>query len=131
MCEGLLLVSLLIDSICQRTVLHVELLAPPVRLLFGKPGAHATHCSLCWCCVCLQVLYSKFGFMYTELKVADEEFILIREDDVIGEGGGWQYRHGVQFGRGSGVESAAGESSRLRGCRALYHTLSPALGGEK
>eukprot|EP00882_Tetradesmus_deserticola_P007110 GHRQ01007485.1.p1 GENE.GHRQ01007485.1~~GHRQ01007485.1.p1 ORF type:complete len:243 (+),score=99.20 GHRQ01007485.1:173-901(+) len=30
------------------------------------------------------VLYSKFGFMYTELKMGDEEFILIREDDVIG-----------------------------------------------
>jgi hypothetical protein len=40
-------------------------------------------------CVCgaAQVLYSKFGFMYTELKMGDEEFILIREDDVIGERG--------------------------------------------
>eukprot|EP00882_Tetradesmus_deserticola_P025789 GHRQ01028358.1.p3 GENE.GHRQ01028358.1~~GHRQ01028358.1.p3 ORF type:complete len:142 (+),score=28.15 GHRQ01028358.1:173-598(+) len=39
------------------------------------------------------VLYSKFGFMYTELKMGDEEFILIREDDVIGEGravAGWR-----------------------------------------
>lgn len=35
--------------------------------------------------LCPQVLYSKFGFMYTDLKLADEEFILIREDDVIGE----------------------------------------------
>lgn len=32
------------------------------------------------------VLYSKFGFMYTDLKMASggEEYILIREDDVIG-----------------------------------------------
>lgn len=30
------------------------------------------------------VLYSKFGFMYTDLKQKDQEFILIREDDVIG-----------------------------------------------
>lgn len=30
------------------------------------------------------VLYSKFGFMYTDLAVGDDEFILIREDDVIG-----------------------------------------------
>jgi chaperonin GroES len=36
------------------------------------------------------VLYSKFGFMYTDVKMAgkdgadDEEYILIREDDVIG-----------------------------------------------
>jgi hypothetical protein len=36
----------------------------------------------------VQVLYSKFGFMYTELKMGEEEFVLIREDDVIGEGGG-------------------------------------------
>ncbi|KAF8065437.1 hypothetical protein HT031_003038 [Scenedesmus sp. PABB004] len=30
------------------------------------------------------VLYSKFGFMYTELKAGEDELILIREDDVIG-----------------------------------------------
>ena len=30
------------------------------------------------------MLYSKFGFMYTDLKVQDVEYILIREDDVIG-----------------------------------------------
>lgn len=30
------------------------------------------------------VLYSKFGFMYTDLKLGEDEFILIREDDVIG-----------------------------------------------
>lgn len=32
------------------------------------------------------VLYSKFGFMYTDLKMAagGDEYILIREDDVIG-----------------------------------------------
>jgi chaperonin GroES len=32
------------------------------------------------------VLYSKFGFMYTDLKMASggDEYILIREDDVIG-----------------------------------------------
>lgn len=30
------------------------------------------------------VLYSKFGFMYTEVKLQDSEYILIREDDVIG-----------------------------------------------
>jgi hypothetical protein len=30
------------------------------------------------------VLYSKFGFMYQDLKLGDDEFILIREDDVIG-----------------------------------------------
>lgn len=30
------------------------------------------------------VLYSKFGFMYTDLKLGEEEYILIREDDVIG-----------------------------------------------
>jgi len=30
------------------------------------------------------VLYSKFGFMYSEMKVGEDEFILIREDDVIG-----------------------------------------------
>jgi hypothetical protein len=35
--------------------------------------------------VCVQVLYSKFGFMYTDIKLGEEEFILIREDDVIGE----------------------------------------------
>eukprot|EP00879_Flechtneria_rotunda_P005171 GHRR01005453.1.p2 GENE.GHRR01005453.1~~GHRR01005453.1.p2 ORF type:complete len:133 (+),score=24.02 GHRR01005453.1:189-587(+) len=31
------------------------------------------------------VLYSKFGFMYTDLKLGEQEFILIREDDVIGK----------------------------------------------
>jgi len=31
-----------------------------------------------------QVLYSKFGFMYTDLKLNKEDYILIREDDVIG-----------------------------------------------
>lgn len=31
-----------------------------------------------------QVLYSKFGFMYTDIKLGEGEFILIREDDVIG-----------------------------------------------
>jgi hypothetical protein len=41
----------------------------------------------------LQVLYSKFGFMYTELKMGEEEFILIREDDVIGE---WQEGVGAE-----------------------------------
>lgn len=30
------------------------------------------------------VLYSKFGFMYTDVKVGEEDFILIKEDDVIG-----------------------------------------------
>ncbi|KAF5832968.1 chaperonin 10 kd subunit-domain-containing protein [Dunaliella salina] len=30
------------------------------------------------------VLYSKFGFMYTDLKLNKEDYILIREDDVIG-----------------------------------------------
>ncbi len=32
----------------------------------------------------MQVLYSKFGFMYTEIKMNDEDYILIREADVIG-----------------------------------------------
>lgn len=31
-----------------------------------------------------QVLYSKFGFMYTDLKLNSEDYILIREEDVIG-----------------------------------------------
>jgi co-chaperonin GroES (HSP10) len=30
-----------------------------------------------------QVLYSKFGFMYTDMKVGDDDYILIREDDII------------------------------------------------
>lgn len=30
------------------------------------------------------VLYSKFGFMYQDVKMGDDEYILIREDDVIG-----------------------------------------------
>mmetsp|Transcript_25286 Transcript_25286/g.54952 ORF Transcript_25286/g.54952 Transcript_25286/m.54952 type:complete len:242 (+) Transcript_25286:107-832(+) len=30
------------------------------------------------------VLYSKFGFMYTDLNLAGQEYILIREEDVIG-----------------------------------------------
>lgn len=30
------------------------------------------------------VLYSKFGFMYTDIKSGDKEYILIKEDDVIG-----------------------------------------------
>ncbi|GMH33619.1 hypothetical protein BSKO_01453 [Bryopsis sp. KO-2023] len=30
------------------------------------------------------VLYSKFGFMYTEIKVQEQDFILIRESDIIG-----------------------------------------------
>lgn len=30
------------------------------------------------------VLYSKFGFMYTDLQLGDQEYILIKEDDVIG-----------------------------------------------
>ena len=30
------------------------------------------------------MLYSKFGFMYTDVKVGDQEYILVREDDVIG-----------------------------------------------
>ena len=29
-------------------------------------------------------MYSKFGFMYTDIKLGEEEYILIREDDVIG-----------------------------------------------
>ncbi len=32
----------------------------------------------------LQVLYSKFGFMYTDIKMDDQDYILIREEDVIG-----------------------------------------------
>ena len=32
----------------------------------------------------LQVVYSKFGFMYTDIKMAGEDYILVREDDVIG-----------------------------------------------
>lgn len=32
----------------------------------------------------LQVLYSKFGFMYTDIKLNGEDYILIREEDVIG-----------------------------------------------
>lgn len=32
----------------------------------------------------LQVLYSKFGFMYTEVELQGEDYILIREDDIIG-----------------------------------------------
>lgn len=31
------------------------------------------------------VLYSKFGFMYTDLKMKEDEYILIREEDVIGK----------------------------------------------
>uniref|UniRef100_A0A7S0RR56 20 kDa chaperonin, chloroplastic n=1 Tax=Chlamydomonas leiostraca TaxID=1034604 RepID=A0A7S0RR56_9CHLO len=30
------------------------------------------------------VLYSKFGFMYTDIKLKEQDFILIREEDVIG-----------------------------------------------
>lgn len=30
------------------------------------------------------VLYSKFGFMYTEIKFQDQDYILIRESDIIG-----------------------------------------------
>jgi chaperonin GroES len=30
------------------------------------------------------VLYSKFGFMYTDIKLGSQDYILIREDDVIG-----------------------------------------------
>lgn len=30
------------------------------------------------------VLYSKYGFMYTNIELKEQEFILIREDDVIG-----------------------------------------------
>ncbi|GFH19416.1 uncharacterized protein HaLaN_16361 [Haematococcus lacustris] len=30
------------------------------------------------------VLYSKFGFMYTDLKLSGQDYILIREEDVIG-----------------------------------------------
>ncbi|GBF92721.1 hypothetical protein Rsub_05090 [Raphidocelis subcapitata] len=30
------------------------------------------------------VLYSKFGFMYQDVKMGGDEYILIREDDVIG-----------------------------------------------
>lgn len=29
------------------------------------------------------MLYSKFGFMYHDLKVKDQDYILIRENDVI------------------------------------------------
>lgn len=29
------------------------------------------------------VLYSKFGFMYTDIKMGDQDYILIREEDVI------------------------------------------------
>lgn len=32
----------------------------------------------------IQVLYSKFGFMYTELNLNEGEYLLIRENDVIG-----------------------------------------------
>ncbi len=32
----------------------------------------------------MQVLYSKFGFMYTDIKLGEQDYILIREDDVIG-----------------------------------------------
>ncbi|GFR46910.1 hypothetical protein Agub_g8557 [Astrephomene gubernaculifera] len=42
-----------------------------VRQFYLKPGQ--------------TVVYSKFGFMYTDLKLSnDEEYILIREDDIIG-----------------------------------------------
>lgn len=64
-----------------------------------------------------QVLYSKFGFMYTDIKLGEEEFILIREDDIIGEGGGtgmW----GVTVMRGGGC--------RLH-LRAAGSCLGPAL----
>lgn len=30
------------------------------------------------------VLYSKFGFMYTDIKLGEQDYILIREEDVIG-----------------------------------------------
>ena len=30
------------------------------------------------------MLYSKFGFMYTDIKLNGEDYILIREEDVIG-----------------------------------------------
>ncbi|KAI8471100.1 MAG: chaperonin 23 [Monoraphidium minutum] len=30
------------------------------------------------------VIYSKFGFMYQDMKMGEDEYILIREDDVIG-----------------------------------------------
>ena len=30
------------------------------------------------------MLYSKFGFMYQDVKLGSDEYILIREDDVIG-----------------------------------------------
>lgn len=38
-------------------------------------------------------MYSKFGFMYTDIKLGEDEFILIREDDVIGETHGLGGQH--------------------------------------
>ncbi len=37
-----------------------------------------------WSTLNTQVLYSKFGFMYQDVKMGSDDYILIREDDVIG-----------------------------------------------
>lgn len=50
----------------------------------GGGGAHKRAFWNMRACVGVQVLYSKFGFMYTEVKLGEEDFILIREQDVIG-----------------------------------------------
>lgn len=59
-----------------------------LRNMHVPPPMHPSHC---WHShaptsaptVLPQVLYSKFGFMYTDVKMNDEDYILIREDDVI------------------------------------------------
>ena len=36
------------------------------------------------CCPCIQVIYSKFGFAFTELELKGDEYLLIKEHDIIG-----------------------------------------------
>ena len=66
----------------------------------------------------LQVLYSKFGFMYNEVNVAGQDFILIREEDVIGvmPRSGEPSKCGASNPRGSA--SAGVEQSRGVRCKA-------------
>lgn len=85
------------------------------------------------------VVYSKFGFMYTDLKMSDgTEYILIREDDVIGVmpraseyNLGWRVLPGAPQGFCSGDGHGAHEVLGSTGhrCCCVQHSSTRVSGG--
>lgn len=89
---------------------HLSKLAPPSSF----PGRGCRRCTLCCAALCSQVLYSKFAFMYLDVKMGDQDYILIREDDVIGIMPRTSERQGGRGGRGA-AGGAQGTASRIVG----------------